>query len=170
VDPLLLEALRFGVAFLSGGLVAVVASILSFRYAQRLQMARDELTTLTLRRALVAEVRENIRRLGGEEAGFAMPLVPLVRSAWDQARGSVELPRAAFDAILAGYQAGTYAHEVTAIVQIMLGRPWNLFEKLRVPALMEKQMESARSQSRVAREHLVKALIALGEDAESEEP
>ena len=35
MDPLLLEALRFGVAILAGGIVAVISVVLTYRYAER---------------------------------------------------------------------------------------------------------------------------------------
>jgi len=88
VDPLLLEALRFGVAILAGGIVAVISSVLAFRYARRLQREDAQRRDLRLRRALVAEIRENMQRLGGADPP-RMPGAPIVREAWTAAR---ELP------------------------------------------------------------------------------
>lgn len=73
----------------------MVSGIVTFRHAQRLQKERDNREAAALRRALVAEIRENVRRLGGGEQALAMPLVPIVRLAWDQARvryGSLRAP------------------------------------------------------------------------------
>jgi hypothetical protein len=170
MDPLLLQALSFGTAFLAGGLVAVVSGIVTFRYAQKLQRERDERAARIIRRALVAEIRENIRRLGGVEQGLAMPLVPLVRTAWDQARGLLMLSQEAFDAIAAGHQAATYAHEVTVVVIDGLNRSYSLLEKWKVPALTNKNVETAKSQSWVARESFVRALVELGEVPEPTTP
>jgi hypothetical protein len=170
VDPLLLQALSFGTAFLAGGLVAVVSGVINFRYAEKLQRQRDERAAAILRRALVAEIRENIRRLGGGKQALAMPLVPLVRTAWDQARGLLSLSQEAFDAIAAGHQAGIYAYEVTTVVADGLNRSYTFLEKLKVPALTRENVERAQSQSWVARECFVQALVALGEPPETTSP
>jgi hypothetical protein len=161
MDSLQVEALRFGTAFLAGGLVAVASAVVTYRYAQRLQRERDERRAADLRRALVAEIRENIHRLGDQHRGWAIPAVPLVRTAWDQAR-ILPLPKAAFDAIAAGYEAGTYANEVTTLALASINRPWTFFEKLRVPGMAKDIIAKAQSQSRVARDCFIVALRELG--------
>jgi hypothetical protein len=166
VDQLDLEGLRLGTGILAGGVVGLITALVSFHYAQRLQRERDERRTAELRRALALEIRENIRRLGGGEAALAMPLVPLIRSAWDQARGQLLLSKEAINAIAAGHQAATYAHEVTLFAMMTSNRPWSWLEKRKVPALAQKNIKLAQSQSLVARQSFVAALAALGEAPE----
>jgi hypothetical protein len=81
VDPLLLEALRFGLAILAGGLVAVITQRLAFRDARRLERGQDTLA----KRALAANVRAELvedQRIAKESRSAL-----LHRSAWDAARG-----------------------------------------------------------------------------------
>lgn len=103
MDPLQLEALRFGVAILAGGLVAVISSVLAFRYARRLQQEQQDRHDAALRRALAAEIRENMHRLGGPVITEA-PGASSVRVAWDSARG-LPLESELGDAISAAYSA-----------------------------------------------------------------
>jgi hypothetical protein len=166
VDPVEVEALRFASGILAGGVIGLITALASFYYAQRLQKEREGRRAHELRRALVVEVRENIRRLGGGREALAMPLVPLLRSAWDQARGQLLLSKEAIDAIAAGHQGGTYAHEVTMYSMMTSNRNWSWLEKRKVPALAKKNIELAQSQSSVARESFIRALAALGETPE----
>jgi len=85
MDPLALEALRFGIAILAGGIVAVISSVLAFSYARRLQHDERDRGDRALRRALIAEIRENMQRLGGPTV-TGVPAAHLVRSAWDSTR------------------------------------------------------------------------------------
>src|SRR2546428_10256967 len=117
MDPLALEALRFGVAILAGGIVAVISSVLAFRYARRLQDRDHRRRDDAIRRALVAEIRENMQRLGGP-APAGMPGVPIVRGAWDDAR-SLPLPVEAFNAVARAYAAG---EEVSRSVELVTER------------------------------------------------
>lgn len=92
MDPLLLEALRFGVAIIAGGIVAVTAQRIAFRHAQRLQQAEREQRHGELRRALASEIRENLVRLRpplpeGLQGGVVVADAPALESAWAQARG-----------------------------------------------------------------------------------
>ena len=104
MDPLLLEAVRFGVAILAGGIVAVISSLLAFRYAQRLRRQdvarRDE----RLRHKLLAELVENIRRLNAAGATDRLP-VRVKSSAWDAAR-ELQMPDALQGALADAYAAG----------------------------------------------------------------
>jgi len=85
MDALLLEALRFGVAILAGGVVAVIAQRIAFRHAQKLATDdRDHRRRSTLA-ALAEEVEENIVRAGPKDRETSP--VRISRSAWDSARG-----------------------------------------------------------------------------------
>lgn len=117
MDPLLLEVLRFGTAILAGGLVAVIAQRLAFEYARRLHRDDAERRNGNLRRALVAEVRENVRRLGGVQV-TQIPGAEVVRFAWDNARG-IPLDDDIFDALAVAY---THAAELERYADFILGR------------------------------------------------
>jgi hypothetical protein len=113
VDPLLLEALRFGVAILAGGIVAVIAQRIAFAHAQRLQRDEREHRESGLRRALLAELDENIARIAAKR----LPGEPVVRAAWDAARG-LEFSDAMFDALASAYGYGArYTGELEVIAQ-----------------------------------------------------
>lgn len=91
MDPLLLEALRFGLAILAGGIVAVVSSLLSFRYAERARLNDAKRQDAALLRALLSEIEENLIRLQppkpeGLEGGVVTPDAPALESAWLLAR------------------------------------------------------------------------------------
>jgi hypothetical protein len=112
MDPLLLEALRFGVAILAGGIVAVIAQRIAFDHARRLQRDERARHEADLRRSLVAEIRENIQRLGGSSV-TQVPSAGIVRSAWDAARG---LPHSedVFDAVAVAYLHGAELDRLVA--------------------------------------------------------
>lgn len=101
MDPLLLEALRFGLAILAGGLVAVIAQRLAFRDARKVQSELLERQAATARGALVLELEENLARLE-RHATEQWPAHP-TRLAWEASRG-VDLG-AARDDVLAAYGA-----------------------------------------------------------------
>lgn len=104
MDPLLLEALRFGVAILAGGIVAVISAVLAFRYSERQRRDDALLRDAAVRRALIAEIRENMRRLRGPDVEL-VPDAPIVRGAWDQAR-ALPLADDVFEAVSAAYVLG----------------------------------------------------------------
>jgi hypothetical protein len=113
----LLEVLHFGTAILAGGIVAVISSVLAFSYARRLQRAEAEGRRRDLRRALVSEIRENMRRLGGPVVA-QVPSAVIVRSAWDSAR-AMPFGDEVFDAIAAAYAHGA---EMDQWIALILGR------------------------------------------------
>ena len=117
MDPLILEALRFGVAILAGGVVAVISSVLAFRYARQLQDRDQRRRDDAIRRALIAEIRENMSRLGGPDP-LRLPGAPIVRDAWSAAR-SLPLSLEAFGAIAAAYATG---EEVSRGVELVTFR------------------------------------------------
>ena len=95
----LLEGLRFGLAILAGGIVAVITSILSFRYARKLSLEERQATEDAARRekeerddaaarALVTEMREI---LAATDHPNQSHLGALPRTAWDEGR-RLELP------------------------------------------------------------------------------
>jgi hypothetical protein len=113
----LLELLRFGTAILAGGLVAVIAQRLAFRHARQLQADEHAREALQLRKALTAELRENVRRLGGDSV-TQVPSASVVRSAWDAGR-ALPLPDQVFDAIAVAY---LYGAELQQSVAFVMGR------------------------------------------------
>lgn len=117
MDPLLLEALRFGVAILAGGIVAVISSVLAFRYAQKLQQEEAHRRDTSLRQALVAEMKENVHRLRGPVVE-QVPAASVVRIAWDAAR-ALPLGPEVFQAIADAYMHGAHMERW---VEILLGR------------------------------------------------
>jgi len=108
MDPLVLEALRFGVAILAGGIVAVISSVLAFRYARRLQLEEAERRDAGLRHALLAEIDENIVRIGPVD-GVQIP-GPTVRTAWDQAR-TLTRGDVAFALVASAYREGALLND-----------------------------------------------------------
>jgi hypothetical protein len=114
MDPLLLEALRFGIAILAGGIVAVISSVLAFRYARQLQREEAGRRDDGLRRALAAEVEENIARigpLGGSARGFPRRTE---RSAWEAARALLDGP--VLDALTTAYVEGAGMNDRIGLV------------------------------------------------------
>lgn len=81
MDPLLLEALRFGLAILAGGIVAVIAQRLAFHDARRLEGAQARLAS----RALAANVRAEL--VEDQRVAKESRTAQLHRTAWDAARG-----------------------------------------------------------------------------------
>src|SRR5688572_27628849 len=91
MDPLELEALRLGAAILTGGVVALISSLLAFGYAERVRKAETEQRDAAIRRALISEIRENLGRLRppipeGLGPGIVSPDAPALEGAWTQAR------------------------------------------------------------------------------------
>ena len=121
MDPLLLEALRFGLAILAGGLVGVIAARRAFHDARRLQSEREERAEAALRRALVAEIRENVdvTETGRSREG-RRPFARVRRSAWDAAR-TVLLSHAQLAAVAAAYHAGDIYN--AGVEMMVLGTP-----------------------------------------------
>lgn len=89
MDPLLLEGLRFGLAILAGGLVAVIAQRLAFRDARRIERERTDDAAAARRRELLAplraEITQNLEALDRHRTH--KELAVLERSAWILARG-----------------------------------------------------------------------------------
>ena len=117
MDPWLSEALRFLVAILSGGFVAVVAQQIAFRRARQLQQEEHARARLARRAALSAELRENLTRLEGV-LHDQIPGASIVRVAWDAARGEI-LEASAFEAIAAAYASGA---ELERYADFIVGR------------------------------------------------
>lgn len=120
MDPLLPEALRFGVAILAGGIVAVIAQRIAFRHAQRLQhedRAHRRASTLA---ALEQEVEENIVRAGEAERRTAP--MRITRSAWDAARG-LDLGADVFQALRRAYALGEDLNSRIGIVDAFAATP-----------------------------------------------
>jgi hypothetical protein len=112
MDPLLLEALRFGVAILAGGIVAVIAQRIAFDHARQLQRDEAKQRADGLRRALLTEVDENIVRIGPVD-GVQIP-GPTVRTAWDQAR-TLPLGDDVLVLVSGAYREGALLNEALAL-------------------------------------------------------
>jgi hypothetical protein len=159
VDPLLLEALRLGVAILAGGIVAVIAQRIAFRHAQQLQRADQARQLATLRRSLIAEIRENIRRLGGD-AVTQVPSAGIVRSAWDAAHG-LPLGDDLFDAIAVAYLHGAELDQQVAFSLRNIatrGVVWSWSTENRA---RKKLIETALARAQAAHAAFIKALQLL---------
>ncbi len=117
MDPVLLEVLRFGTAILAGGLVAVIAQRLAFDHARRLQRDEARRQSEALRRALIAEITENLHRIGSPDGTQATE--PLEHSAWDAAR-MLPLPDGAFDALVNAYTIAAALNNRIALVDAQL--------------------------------------------------
>jgi len=167
VDPLLLEALRFGVAILAGGIVAVISSVLAFRYARRLHQEEAMRGDQALRRALIAEIRENMQRLGGPEP-TGMPGVPVIRFAWDAAR-SLPLTVEAFGAVARAYAAGEEVSRAVEFVNqramstgIVLSRSAELEAHEKAKAMLTRDAGIAFAAFRDALEELGEPVMQVG--------
>lgn len=160
MDPLLLEVLRFRTAILAGGLVTVIAQRVAFQHALKLEDRRGARNDAALRRALIAEIRENMRRLTG------LTIVPIVRSAWDAAR-TLPLPGDVFDAIARGYACGTEAHEVIALITSKMPTGFVL-NKSKVEAGVATGQALALQKAHEARRFYAYALEQLGEVPEAD--
>jgi len=124
MDPLLVEALRFGVAIIAGGLVGVITAVVSFRYAQRLRREDDERRDEALQRALLAEIEENLRRIG---TGATAP-GSVSRSAWDAAR-SIDWPKHVLDLLAEAYADGDRLNSWVAMTDAHFAAPFGADEK-----------------------------------------
>jgi hypothetical protein len=105
MDPLLLEALRFGVAILAGGIVAVIAQRLAYGHDRRLRREAAEKHEADLQNALLAEIDENASvtaPIATNEGVFA----PVHRTVWDVARGEIGLGGLDYAAIAIAYRVG----------------------------------------------------------------
>lgn len=167
MDPLLLEALEFGLAILAGGLVAIIAQRIAFRDARVLERERDRLTAARLRRALVAELRENVRRLDSIDWA-AVPAVTLVSTAWHDARGLEDVGADLFDAIAAAHAAGVRAHDILEYVASTLVRPPIVRDREELGRVVAETVLKARREVEASREAFARALEALGERPEVE--
>src|SRR5438094_4590993 len=90
-------ALLDALAFLAGGFVAALAGVLT-------QIGIERSRSRQLRASVIAEIRENMARLGGPSVSEP-PTAPMVRSAWDQGRG-LQWPAGIFEQIAGGYRLG----------------------------------------------------------------
>src|SRR5947208_1883950 len=104
MDPVLVAGVQFLLAILSGAFVALLAQHFASQNAAEQQRRAREERHGSMRRALIAEVRENMHRLGGPDPARP-PGVPIVRIAWDAAR-ALAIPVDAFDALARAYAAG----------------------------------------------------------------
>jgi hypothetical protein len=120
MDPLLLEALRFGIAIVAGGLVAVIAQRIAFRHAQQLATEdRQERRRSTLR-ARAQEVEENMERCGTEDRTHAPSRIS--QSAWQTARG-LDLPAEVLTALRRAYALGEDLNSRIGIVDSYAASP-----------------------------------------------
>ena len=100
VDPLLAEWLRAALAFLFGAVIAAAARRWGFRDALELQNREHRQRDSGLRIALLAEVDENLKRIGERSDPSRIS-----RTAWDAAR-AIRWPRRALEALAEAYADG----------------------------------------------------------------
>jgi hypothetical protein len=148
MDPLLLEALRFGVAILAGGIVAVIAQPVAFRHAQTLAATDRFERRCAALRALLAEVEENLERIGGQDRNRAPTMVE--RSAWDQAR-ELSLPSAALESLRRAYAA---AAELNSRIAIVAGTFRRLSRRTLAPTPSDESTSTRRASRRPRRARL----------------
>jgi hypothetical protein len=135
MDPLLLEALRFGLAILAGGIVAVIAQQLAFRGAERTAQRDHARRDRALLRALRWELLENMGALG--EAGQRDLWPGVRRTAWDAARGLL-LTDEFLAAVAAAYSIGdAYLEQVERVRLVAVG-------ELRGPDLQNERAETIK--------------------------
>jgi hypothetical protein len=146
VDPLLLEALRFGVAILAGGIVAVIAQRIAFGHSQRLAAQDREEQLRSHLRALAAEIEENIRLTDVPQSREGKrPFAPTRRSRWDAAHAIV-FSDAAFAALVVAYESGDLYNSV--LERLVHGAPggavgWTL-EAMSLAQEAHEAFEAAR--------------------------
>ena len=157
-----MDPVAIGVAFLLGVLTAGAGAVFQ---AQVLEGRRER----ALRRALISEIRENVRRLGGA-AAVRYPESSIVRSAWDAAR-ALPLEDRVFDLIADAYAAG---EELESLKRLNIAH----VTSARLVVSRERELEvNAATQQLIAGRALtahttfVEALAALGvrEQLEPEE-
>jgi hypothetical protein len=168
VDPLLLEVLRFGTAILAGGLVAVIAQRIAFDHARQLQSEATSRHDDALRRALVSEIRENLRRLGGPTAS-RFPGAAIVRSAWDEAR-SLALPDRVFDAVATAYALGDVLSAEIGLYTARAASGGLVISRADEQTRNSLAREAIAARSQNAHDLFVKALEALGAHADAPQP
>jgi hypothetical protein len=162
MDPLLLEALRFGLAILGGGLVAIIAQRRAFADAQKLtdrtleaarELSLDEQRRRdhALLRALNWELQENLASL--DEAGHDNLWPALRRTAWEAARG-LPVSEELLVACAMAYSTGDDYGEQVARVRLILSGQMN------VPNA-RTEMDEAMERARVAEGMFREALEAL---------
>jgi hypothetical protein len=117
MDPVLVAGIQFLLAILSGAFVALLAQQFASRSAAEQQRRAIDERDGAMRRALAAEIRENMRRLGGPVVS-QVPSARIVRVAWDAAR-ALPLEDDVFDAIAVAYMHGA---ELEQWVDLILGR------------------------------------------------
>lgn len=121
MDPLVVEALRFGLAILAGGLVAVIAQRLAFRDERTLERERRDVGEAHLKRALVSELRQNVEATRTERSREGRrPFARVQRSAWDRAQ-VLALTDDQFSVVAAAYQAGDIYN--AGVEMMVLGTP-----------------------------------------------
>lgn len=132
VDPLVAIGLVWMLGILEGGIVAVLAQRLAtrdaralagetFADARRLEVERGAAEERRLRRALSAELRQNIEATRTEQAREGRrPFARVQRSAWDRAQ-VLDLTDAQFATVTAAYQAGDIYN--AGVEMMVLGTP-----------------------------------------------
>ena len=137
------------------------------RESRRAQDERDRRVEAGIRRALVAEIRENIRRLGGLESTEA-PSIALVRTAWDQAR-TIELPDGVFTALAEAYASAAQAQEITGFLLQRAPVSGLVWSKTAHAEKVRTAMALAHGPALAAKSRFQDALAILGERPEPEQ-
>lgn len=159
VDPLLLEALRFGLTILASGFVAMIVARRAFRDARVLAQEGDARSQSLLHAMLVGELRENLARLEANEV-ISIPAVPLVRTAWDRARG-LPLSTDIFSTIADAYAAAAEAHEIASLIAARATSGGLVISRVKLQQSLEQATEMARQRALAARDSFARALELL---------
>ena len=159
MDPELAEVLRWGLTFLTSALVAATVARWSLRNARTLAAESASRSDAQLRAMLIGELRENLQRLGPADA-VRPPQVPLIRTAWDQARG-ISLPTEVASAIAAGHASGSDAQALVAAVMGRLVSGGIVLNKATFKQSMDSLTEVARTYAVEAHRSFSKALELL---------
>lgn len=154
------QALLDALAFVAGGFVAALAGVVA-------QIGIDRSRESGLRAALMAELRENMARLGGPEVTEA-PAAPVVRTAWDQARG-LRWRGDVFEQIAGGYRLAEGAARAAEILYARVLSPGLVISASKELAHRETMKRLIVRDAQHAYDAFARAMKALGQQLDSQD-
>ena len=144
-----------------GWLLGLLSAAFGALVLHRLTVGANE---RALRRALVAEIRENMRRLGAPNPN-RVPNAPVVRTAWDGAR-TLPVDDATFDAIARGYNLGEDVNYNVALITARATRGGLVRSAADELAAFERAQDEILGKAGDACEAFATALQLMGATAE----
>ena len=144
-----------------GWLLGLLSAAFGALFLHRLTVGSNDRALL---RALVAEIRENMRRLGAPNPN-RIPNAPVVRTAWDAAR-TLALNDATFDAIARGYNLGEDVNYNVALITARATRGGIVRSTADELAAFGRAQDEILGRSRDACDAFASALQLLGASAE----